>query len=85
MTEDPEFSKVNHRETGGKTILTTNLMRHLNHPNPAQREHFKDTNKEKTANAIQRSGPSTSQQPQYEPQYERSMDQAIMREITRDK
>lgn len=38
-------------ETTRKTFVTINLNRHLNHPQPADQWHFKETNKEKVAKA----------------------------------
>lgn len=43
VSEDLKFGNVNGRGTSTKTLLTTNLLRHLNHLESV--EHFKEANR----------------------------------------
>lgn len=67
-----KFAKVNHVWTSAKTFVTIDLIRHLNHPHPAEYRHFKETNKDKAAKAkaIQCTESATRLQALYEPRYE---------------
>lgn len=45
VSEDLKFGNVNSRGTSTETLLTTNLLRHLNHLESV--EHFKEANRKR--------------------------------------